>query len=262
MLRDYRYNYIEKSKTVGKRIFAVLIVMAMLTGCAGASFGRGGSQAEEESTSDSRIDIQKLKEENSDIFAWLYIPDTGIDCPVLQSSDGDDSFYETHNRYKEPDPLGAVHTEAANLKDMCDFNEVLHGSSQEGGQFRDLEKFLDRTYFEEHEYIYVYIEGNALIYSIFAAYTRENTRLIQQYDFTYAKGCQEYLDEIFSSRSMNRNIRDEWEDAVNPGNFIITLSTVDPKDPTSQIVVTGVLVGDVRGTIDRYVDYSDPEDEY
>ncbi len=261
MLKNFRYKHIDR--TVGKRIFAGLLVAVLLTGCAGDSSDRSGSKGNRsESASDSLVDLPKLREENSDIFAWLYLPGTEIDCPVVQSSEGDDSFYKSHNAYGDEDPKGAVYTESANLKNMCDFNEVLHGSSAEGAEFQDLEKFLDRTYFEDHDYIYVYIEGNALIYSIFAAYTRENTRLIQQYDFTYASGCQEFLDEIFNTRGMNKNIKEEWDNAVFPENFIITLSTIDPKNPQNQIIVTGVLVGDVRGTIDRYVDYSDPEDEY
>ncbi|WP_155838106.1 hypothetical protein [Butyrivibrio sp. FCS014] len=44
-------------------------------------------------------------------------------------------------------------------------------------------------------------------------------------------------------------------------NFLITLSTRNNDDPSKQTVVIGCLVGDVRGEIDRYIDYSDPEDE-
>ncbi len=60
---------------------------------------------------------------------------------------------------------------------------------------------------------------------------------------------------------MNRNIRSGWERAVEVENFLITLSTRNNDDPSKQTVVIGCLVGDVRGEIDRYIDYSDPEDE-
>ena len=61
---------------------------------------------------------------------------------------------------------------------------------------------------------------------------------------------------------MNKNVRDGWEGAVGPENFLITLSTESYEDPGKQIVLVGCLVGDLRGTIDRYVDYSDPESEW
>jgi sortase B len=248
------------------KIIASILCIALLTGCAGkAGSGKAGdvADAEQETAADSHVDITKQKQINNDIFGWVYIPDTRIDCPVLQSGDGDDSFYISHNYLKEPDPKGAIFTESANLTNMCDFNEILHGNSlSDGTMFTDLNKFLDRAFFEEHPYIYFYMEGNALIYYTFAAYTRDNYRILEQYDMTNAYGCQEFLDEIYGSRSMNKNIRTGWENAVTPLNFIITLSTVDPSDPSRQIVVVGCLVGDVKGEINRDIDYSDPDSEW
>ena len=247
------------------RIGVCVISLIALVGCglktskADETANKGGR---DESATDSHVDIGELKKTNSDIFAWLYIPDTEIDYPVLQNDHGDDSFYKDHNMLKESDPNGALYIEAANLTNMCDFNEVIHGSSpSDGTMFAGLGKFLDRTYFEERPYIYCYLEGNALIYYTFAAYTRNNNRMLEQYDFTNAHGCQDFLDEIYSSRSMNKIIRSGWENAVTPKNFIITLVTQDPADPSKQIVLVGCLVGDVAGTIDRDIDYSDPGSE-
>ncbi len=247
------------------RITLCVISLIILSGCGAKTQSQtvetldGGR---DESATDSHVDFDKLKSTNSDIFAWVYIPDTGIDCPVVQNGNGDDSFYKNHNVLKEPDANGAVYIEAANLTNMCDFNEILHGSSpSDGTMFADLSRFLDRVYFEERPYIYVYLEDNALIYYTFAAYTRNNNRLLEQYDFTNAYGCQEFLNEIYNSKSMSKNIRTGWEYAVTPKNFIITLTTLDPADPSKQIVLVGCLVGDVRGTIDRDIDYSDPNDD-
>ncbi|MCR5671573.1 MAG: class B sortase [Butyrivibrio sp.] len=258
MIKNSRYNYI--CGKAAKRIFAAFLVLLLVTGC-GLTDGRGRSSGKrDETATDSHVDFEKLKKENEDIFAWLYVPDTAIDCPVVQNADGDDSFYLTHNEYGETDPKGAVYIEAANMRNMCDFNEVLHvPSASEDPRFQDLSKFLDRSFFDDHEYIYVYTEGNALIYYIFAAYVREDERLISQYDFSYAQGCQDFLDEIFLPRTMNRNIRDEWAGELAPENFLITLTTQNADDPGLQTVVIGCLVGDVRGEIDRYVDYSDPD---
>ena len=120
----------------------------------------------------------------------------------------------------------------------------------------------NRKYFEEHKLIYVFTEDNALAYYIFAAFPRSNTRLLELYDFTYASGCQNFLDEIYDEKSMNKLVRDGWEHAVTPENFIITLSTQNRDDPSRQTVVVGCLVGDASGTIDREMDYSDPESDW
>ncbi len=247
-----------------KKILMVSAVASMLGGCAVPEAVKAlpdiissDAATEADSEESSFVDIQKLRTENSDIFAWINIPDTAINYPVLQSFDGDDNYYANHNVLQEDDSRGALYIEAANLKDMCDFNTVIHGSSPaDGTMFADLSKFLDRKFFEDHQYIYIYMDGNVLIYYTFAAYTRENTRLLAQYDFSYASGCQAFLDEIYGGRSMNKVIRSGWEDMVKPENFILTLSTTN-ESSGKQTVVVGCLVADIAGKIDRYIDYSE-----
>lgn len=244
-----------------RRIVVGILLLAMALGGCGKSEARdldGEPITVSEDT--SYIDVAKLREGNSDIFAWLNVPGTNIACPVLQSSEGDDSFYTNHNFLKNVDVNGAVYIEAANLQDMCDFNTVVHGSSYtEDAPFDQLDRYLDKAFFDENEYIYVYLDGNALAYYIFAAYLRDNERLVEQYDFSYASGCQDFIDEIFESRSMSKLVREGWEGQVKPENFLITLTTTNA-ETGKQLVVVGTLIGDVAGTIDRYVDYGDPEE--
>ena len=81
-----------------------------------------------ESAQDAQVDFRALKEENPEIFAWIYIPDTSIDAPVAQSGESDE-YYASHNITKENDENGALYIEAANLTSMCDFNTVIHGNT-------------------------------------------------------------------------------------------------------------------------------------
>lgn len=206
-----------------------------------------------ESAEDASIDFTMLQETNPDIFAWIHIPGTTIDYPVLQSEQSD-TFYESHNAYGEEDDTGAVYIELANLKSMCDFNTVFHGKTgpQENGLFADLYRFADPDFFEEHEYVYLYLDGNVLTYEIFAAYERENTSLIRTYDFTYLSGCQQFLSDLYATRDMEMNLREGWEN-VNAYNFVLTLTTQKEENAERQLVVLAVLTQDVAGTINRVV---------
>ena len=217
---------------------------------------KGSVGIADESAKDASVDMKALQEENPDIFAWLYIPDTDIDAPVLQSTEADD-YYENHNAYREEDDGGALYTELANLKNMCDFNTVIHGKTSgdgEGGGFADLYRFADPDFFEEHEDIYLYLDGNLLTYTVFAAYERENTSLIRSYDFTYGAGCQQFLEDVYSTREMGKNLRDGWEE-ITPYHFLLTLTTQKEADSDKQFVVIALLVGDAAGEIDRVVEW-------
>lgn len=209
-----------------------------------------------ETAADAAIDFGILQAENPDIFGWLYIPGTGIDAPVLQSTEAD-NYYESHNAYGEKDEGGALYTELANLKDMCDFNTVVHGkTSKDGtkGLFAGLYRFADPDFFGQHEDIYLYLDGNLLTYTVFAAYERENTSLIREYDFTYGYGCEQFLEDLYGGREMGKNLREGWEE-VTPYHFLLTLTTRQGADAGRQFVVVAALVGDAAGTIDRTVEW-------
>lgn len=208
----------------------------------------------QESAQDAQVDFRALKEENPEIFAWIYIPDTSIDAPVAQSGESDE-YYASHNITKENDENGALYIEAANLTSMCDFNTVIHGNTAEDGEsglFAKLYQFSDPDYFDSHEQMYLYLEDNVLTYEIFAAYERENNSLIRTYDFTYLSGCDQFLKDMYGIRSMNMMIRSGWED-VTPYHFLVTLTTSRGKDSDSQFVVLAALIEDPAGTIDRAV---------
>lgn len=206
-----------------------------------------------ESAQDAQVNFTVLQEENPEIFAWLYIPGTEIDLPVLQSMQGDD-YYKTHNASGEEDAEGAVYIELANVADMCDFNTVIHGGAgaEETGPFGGLYQFADPDYFKEHEQLYLYLDGNVLTYEIFAAYERENTSLLREYDFTYYAGCRQFLDDLYGTRDLSMNLREGWE-GLTPYQFLVTLTAQKDTSDEKQMVVVAVLTADASGTINRVV---------
>lgn len=245
-----------REKVIKSGILAFLILMAAALGACGSNKEEQREERADEPTNgtmDEPIDFDELRESNPDIFAWLYIPGTEINYPVLQSGQSD-TFYENHNAEGKEDDTGAVYIELANLTSMCDFNTVLHGKTGEEGDglFADLYRFADPDFFKDHEYAYLYLDGNVLTYEIFAAYERENTSLIRTYDFTYLSGCQQFLDDLYGTRDMAMNLREGWE-IVSPYHYMITLTTQQGEDAENQFVVTAVLIQDAAGTISRVV---------
>ena len=204
-----------------------------------------------ETAEDEKVDFEILKEENPDIFAWLYIPDTKVDCPVLQNTE-EDEFYKEHDAYGRESAYGAAYIEIANLSSMCDFNTVIHlgKETDKAEEFADLYRFADPQFFEEHERFYLYMDGNVLTYEIFAAYERENMSLIRSYDFTYLAGCQRFLNDMYGTRDLSMNLREGW-DGISPYHFLVTLTAQENDDADKQFVVIGILIQDEAGKIDR-----------
>lgn len=202
---------------------------------------------EENNASNAHIDFEALKNENDEIFAWLQIPGTDINTPILQSTESDD-FYKNHDVKKNSDDNGTAYIEMPVRNDMCDFNTVVLGSN---GIFGELANFGNPDFFENHENFYIYLDGNVLTYEVFASYERENNSLIRQYSFAEAVSDRQFLNDLYNSKIVGKQIREGW-DELNEYNFLVTLTLTNP-DSDKQFVVLGVLINDAAGTIDREI---------
>lgn len=179
---------------------------------------------------DKKIDIAGLKNTvNQDIYAWLYIPETGIDEEVLQHPD-DIGYYSTHNSEGQEDENGAIFTQMFNSKDFSDNVTVIYGHN--GGNekgFSKLNLYADPEFFKSHPYIFVYTEDAILLYETFAAYESDDKLIVLFYGTQDYDMYQIYLQRLKEIAGVNYNINEKnWPSGEDK---ILTLSTgVKDKD--------------------------------
>ena len=65
------------------------------------------------------IDFPSLKAEHPDIYAWVTIPDTGVNHPIVQSTT-DDNYYLYHDLDGNYTIYGSVFTQSMNATDFSD----------------------------------------------------------------------------------------------------------------------------------------------
>lgn len=191
---------------------------------------------------EKEVDFADLQENtNGDIYAWIHIPDTKIDYPVLQHPT-DNSYYLNHNLDGSRGYPGCIYTEDYNKKDFTDSNTVLYGHNMKNGtMFAGLHKYGDSEYLEEHPYIYIYTEEGLLAYEIFAAYQSGDEHILYAHDgFEDRKVYGKYLEEILNMRSMGSVLKEGAE--VTEDSRIITLSTCISGKPDNRFLVQGVLL--------------------
>lgn len=172
---------------------------------------------------DIPVDFDALREMNPDIYAWISIPGTAIDYPVVQHPE-DNSFYLTHGADRNESAAGAIYTELYNSTDFEDPNTVLYGHDmQDGSMFRDLLNYRDRTFFDANRQVTVYTPDAVRHYQIFAAYVYDDRHLLRSFDFTDEAVYRSYLEQVINIRDMNACIDTSLE--VGTEDKIITLST-------------------------------------
>lgn len=194
-------------------------------------------------TVNGEINFSELWEINTDLYAWIRIPNTMIDYPIAQYQGADDTYYLSHNMYKENAFAGCIYTEKINSKNFDDPNTVLYGHNmQNGSMFRALHSFRDEAFFNENQFIYVYLPDRTLTYMIFSAYEYDDRHILYSFDFSNKEEFQEYLDYAQNpDSSMMANTRDL---NVTADNKIITLSTCLGNISTSRYLVQGVLINE------------------
>ncbi len=162
---------------------------------------------------------------NNDLVGWLYIDDTNIDYPVVQSDDR--TFYLSHDFYGRSNANGQII-----LEDKCDpytpsYNLVLSGHHMNSGaMFGRLGKYKDKAYWETHKIV----EFDTLMarkrYVIFGAfysadYNENEEGFRYSADIQYKMDADMWLDEIKANQIYDTGVKVEF------GDEFITLTTCD-----------------------------------
>lgn len=195
------------------------------------------------------IDFTALYRQNADIYAWLYVPGTQVNMPVLQNATAD-NYYLYRNVDKEEDETGAIYSQTMNSKDFTDPVTVLYGhtfqpdDARADAAFGTLHEFEDAAFFDGHPFFYIYTPQKMYTYKIVSAGETNSDHILNTHDFADREVLQAYLDAMqqptgdhFFSSGMER---------LEAGQaYLVQLSTCTrPSVPEKRYLVTGVMVGE------------------
>ena len=194
-------------------------------------------------SADNPIDFKKLQKINPEIFGWIYIPDTKIDYPLLQSNERDD-FYLHKDIYRNYKFAGSLFCEYCNSTELDDRVTLIYGHNMiDGSMFANLHKFRDASFFKKHTKFYIYTPGRKLTYQVVSAYEYDNRHIMNTFNFAENKVFKEYLDTIQNPRSLSANVNTKLDHKLTVKDKIVTLSTcLDSGD--GRYLLQGVLVKD------------------
>ncbi len=188
-----------------------------------------------------RIDISGLqKEENEDIYAWVYIPGTNIDYPILQHP-ADPGYYLRRNTQRKSATAGCIYTELYNAKDFSDNMTVIYGHNMRNeSMFANLHLFEDATFFAENPYIYIYTETEIRIYQVFAANEYSDAHLLLNGDMSDKEQYGQYLEGLHHLNGDTDHFN--WEINVTKEDKIIVLSTCVRNENEKRFLVQAKLI--------------------
>ena len=172
------------------------------------------------------LQIEELKELNSDIIGWIEIEDTDINFPVLQCSDN--SFYINHDYKKHLSKNGAIFLDKDYVWNPPSSNLLIYGHNMRNNtMFQSLLKYKNKDYYEEHPVIrFTTIDEDAVyeIFSVFESrvYYESEKGVFRYYYFINADNEDEYYDYVRSAK--NASLYDT-DITAKYGDQLLTLST-------------------------------------
>lgn len=192
------------------------------------------------------LDWNALAGQNPDIYAWVCVPDAGVDYPVVQHN-SDDAYYLDHNIDGSEGLPGTIYTEPSyTSKNFDDHNTVIYGHNMKNGaMFAGLHAFESADSFSGDHYIFIYTPSEVFVYRIFAAYEYSSIHLLANSDMSNIYNYEAYIKDIFDYFQFTDRVceyRDDIE--VTKEDLMITLSTcTNPSNDNYRYLVQGVLLG-------------------
>lgn len=175
------------------------------------------------------IDWGGLKAANPDVIAWIEIPGTVIDYPVMQSDIAD--YYLHVNFEKKKYSAGSIFMETLNHSDFSDKNTIIYGHNMKNGSmFSCLKNYLNEDFNKEHPYVLIYTpewnKGFCVTHAFVTDYTSSAYELWFE-DISYREWGEE-LEKRSSEWTMNN---------FDPEKKTITLSTCHGKAGTPKRMI-------------------------
>ena len=113
-------------------------------------------------TNEESKSFDELRAMNNDVIGWLTVYDTTIDYPVLRSPKSNDD-YLSKNPEGEWEGSGSLFLDHNNKADFSDFNTIIFGHHMAGpAMFGGIDEFLNKDYFDKHEYANLYYSETGL----------------------------------------------------------------------------------------------------
>ena len=183
--------------------------------------------------------LKDLKKLNPDVKAWIQVPKTNIDYPVVQGQD--DMEYINKNVYGEFELSGAIFLSCLNKDDFSGpYNLVYGHNMKNGGMFADVADFTNKEYFETHQKGKLYLTDATRKIRFFACMkvTAADAKIYHP-DGYRKENLKDLLDYIQANAVQYRDVN------VADENSLIALSTCSEAETNGRVVLIGKLEREV-----------------
>ncbi len=186
----------------------------------------------------TEIDFATLQKYNPDIIAWIRIPGTNIDYPVLQGPDNDK--YLRHTPDGEYSVAGSIFLEFSNASDFSDNHSIIYGHHFRGSyrpMFTQLVDYKSSDFYHSHPTAVIYTPAGIYTVRFFSCYVTklgDNAWRTQLEGNAYA----DWIRDVAGKALYYTGVIPKETDRI------VTLSTCSTEYANARFVIHGILEND------------------
>lgn len=141
------------------------------------------------------IDFDALKKINPDVVSWITIPGTNIDYPLLQGKDNNQYLHK--DMEGRDSAAGAIFLDHGDKADLSSRHNIIYGHHMKNGtMFKDIVKYKDQQYFDEHQDIILYTPDREIHLKALAAVVANPDAIRRKIDFQSWEEFTSYIEEM------------------------------------------------------------------
>ncbi len=151
-----------------------------------------------ENETPQNLNWDEINSEYNDVIAWIKIPGTSIDYPILQGSDN--SYYLNHNYKNQKDILGSIFIDYRQEKNFNNFNTIIYGhnvlNESSDVKFTELNNYLKQDFFDKHKNVYIFTPERVIVGKVFASQTSDKSSGANNVTIKNKEEFNSYLSKI------------------------------------------------------------------
>lgn len=186
------------------------------------------------------IDWKGLKNINTDVVAWIFLPGLELSYPVMQAADN--GYYLHRDIKQEYLFAGSIFLDSYNSSDFANYNSIIYGHNmRDGSMFAKLKDYQDSQILKSCPYFWVFTPMCDYLYRIFSVHTAKSGGETYMLRFADQDSYMDWLNTMQSASSVETDVKVSEK---LPGK-VVTLSTCTENQEVRQ-VVQGILIGEVK----------------
>lgn len=189
-------------------------------------------------TSKQVIDFQSLKKRNGEAVAWINIPDTAIDYPIVYAKKNNTKYLKKNFDGKE-DSHGTLFFEKGCIPGVSDSNLLIYGHNmKDGSMFSGLLPYRQKTYLEANSYACMFTEDANYLYKAVVAFqtdvSKKNKKAFFFSDYIDLTNDAVYKD---FKKQLEKNQLYKPVEEIKKGDSLLMLSTCEYSTDNGRLVV-------------------------